>query len=32
MDGYLKEIFYDHVKNFLSENLMTTNSCNNMND
>ena len=32
MNGLPKEIFYDHVKKFLGENLMTTNSCQNMND
>ena len=32
MNGYTKEIFYNHVKKFLSEKLMTTNSCQNMND
>ena len=32
MNGYPKEIFYNHVKKFLSEKLMTTNSCQNMND
>ena len=31
-NGYPKEIFYYHVKKFLSEKLMTTNSCQNMND
>ena len=32
MNGYPKEIFDNHVKNFLSEKLMTTNSCQNMNN
>ena len=32
MNGYPKEIFHNHVKKFLSEKLMTTNSCQNMND
>ena len=32
MNGYLKEIFCNHVNKFLSEKLMTTNSCQNMND
>ena len=32
MNGYPKEIFNNHVKKFLSEKLMTTNSCQNMND
>ena len=31
MNGYPKEISYNHVKKFLSEKLMTTNSCQNMN-
>ena len=31
MNGYPKEIFNNHVKKFLSEKLMTTNSCQNMN-
>ena len=32
MNGYPKEIFHNHVKKFHSEKLMTTNSCQNMND
>ena len=32
MNGYPKEIFCNHVKKFLSENPMTTNSCQNIND
>ena len=32
MNGYPKEIFHNHAKKFLSEKLMTTNSCQNMND
>ena len=32
MNGYLKEIFYNHGKRFLSEKQITTNSCLNMND
>ena len=32
MNGYPKDIYYNHVKKFLSEKLMTTNSCQNMND
>ena len=32
MNGYPKEILCSHVKKFLSEKLMTTNSCQNMND
>ena len=32
MNGYPREILCNHVKKFLSENLMTTNSCQNMND
>ena len=32
MNGYPKEIFDNHAKKFLSEKLMTTNSCRNMND
>ena len=32
MNGYPKEIFYNHLKKFHSEELMTTNSCQNMND
>ena len=32
MNGYPKEIFHNHVKKFLSEKLMTTYSCQNMND
>ena len=32
MNGYPREIFYHHVRTFLNENLMTTNSCQNMND
>ena len=32
MNGYHREIFYNHVKKFLSEKQMTTNSCQNMND
>ena len=32
MNGYPKEIFYNHAKTFLIEILMTTNSCQNMND
>ena len=32
MNGYPKEIFYNHVKKFLCEKLMTTNSCQNKND
>ena len=30
-NGYSKEIFYNHVKRFISEKLMTTNSCQDMN-
>ena len=30
-NGYPKQIFYNHVKKFLSEKLMTTNSCQNVN-
>ena len=32
MNGYSKEIFYINIEKFLSEKLMTTNSCQNMND
>ena len=32
MNGYHEEIFCNHVKKFLSVELMTTNSCQNMND
>ena len=32
MNGYPKDIFYNHVKTFLSIKLMTTNSCENKND
>ena len=32
MNGYPKDIFYYHVRKFLSEKLMTTNSCQNLND
>ena len=32
MNGYPNEISYNHVKTFFSEKLMTTNSCQNMND
>ena len=32
MNGYPREIFYNYVKKFLSDKLMTTNSCQNMND
>ena len=32
MNGYPKEIFDNHVKKFLCEKLMTTNSCQNMNN
>ena len=32
MNGYPKERFHNHVKKFLSKKLMTTNSCQNMND
>ena len=32
MNGYPNEIFHNHVKKFLHEKLMTTNSCQNMND
>ena len=32
MNGYPNEISYNHVKKFLSEEQMTTNSCQNMND
>ena len=32
MNGYPKDIFYKHLDKFLSEELMTTNSCQNMND
>ena len=32
MSGYHNDIFYNHVKKFLSERLMTTNSCQNLND
>ena len=31
MNGYPSEIFYNHVKKYLSENLMTTNMFKNMN-
>ena len=32
MNGYPKDIFYNHVKKFLSKKLMTTNSCQNNNN
>ena len=32
MNGYPKEISYNHAKKCHSEKLMTTNSCQNMND
>ena len=32
MNGYPKDIFHNHVKKFLSEKLLTTNSSQNMND
>ena len=32
MNGYPKDIFYNHVKKFLSKKIMTTNSCQNIND
>ena len=32
VNGYTKEIFCNHVKKFLCEKLMATNSCQNMND
>ena len=32
MNGYPKGIVYNHIKKFLSEKLMTTNSNQNMND
>ena len=32
MNGYPKEIFFNHAKTFLSEKPLTTNSCQNMND
>ena len=32
MNGYPKEISYNHAKKFISEKLTTTNSCQNMND
>ena len=32
MNGYHRGIFCNHVKKFLSEKPMTTNSCQNMND
>ena len=32
MNGYPKDIFYNHLKKFLSEKLMTTNSSQNMNN
>ena len=32
MNGCPMEIFCNHVKKFLSEKLMTSNSCQNMND
>ena len=32
VNSYPKEVFHNHVKKFLSERLMTTNSCQNMND
>ena len=32
MNGYPKETFNNHVRAFLSEKPMTTNSCENMND
>ena len=32
MDGYPKDIFYFHIKKFLSEKLMTTNRYQDMND
>ena len=32
MNAYRKEIFYDHVRKFHSEKLMTTNSLKNMSD
>ena len=32
MNGYPKKIFYYHVKQYLSEKLLTTISCQNIND
>ena len=32
MNGYPKEIIYNYVKKFHSEQLITLNSCHNMND
>ena len=32
MNGYPKDIFYNHIKKFPSEKLVTTDSCQNMND
>ena len=32
ISGYPEEIFYNHVKKFFSEKLISTNSCQNMND
>ena len=32
MNGYPREIFYNHAKKCRSEKLKTTNSCQNMND
>ena len=32
MNGYPKDIFYNHLKKFLSNKLMSTNSCQNKND
>ena len=32
MNGYTKDIFYNHVKFFISNELMTANSSRNMND
>ena len=32
MNGYPKDIFYNHVKKFLSNKLMSTNSCQDKND
>ena len=32
MNGYSENIFCNHLKKFLSEKLMTTNGCQNMND
>ena len=32
MNGYHRDIFSNHVEKYLSENIMTTNSCQNIND